>query len=108
MENKPSFVLYVEERIVFLYHLGKVMRKDKKGGAEVCRIICHHLFSAGCNTCEVKTVFHPLRRGMRMRYLVLTPSMPLAPIDKVPSAVDKMRAVERCCVRRSRWRFDIS
>ena len=65
MENKPSFVLYVEERIVFLYHLGKVMRKDKKGGAAVCRIIYHHLFSASCYTCEAKTVFHPLRRGVR-------------------------------------------
>lgn len=59
MENKPSFVLYVEERIVFLYHLEKVMRKDKKGGAAVCRIIYHHLFSASCYTCEAKTVFYP-------------------------------------------------
>ena len=65
MENKPSFVLYVEERIVFLYHLGKVMRKDKKGGAAVCRVIYHHLFSASCYTCEAKTVFHPLRRGVK-------------------------------------------
>lgn len=32
MKNKPSFVLYVEERNVLLYHLGKVMRKDKNGG----------------------------------------------------------------------------
>ena len=65
MENKPSFVLYVEERNVLLYHLGKVMRKDKKGGTAVCKIICHHLFSACCYTCEVKTVFHPLRRRVR-------------------------------------------
>ena len=59
MKNKPSSVLYVEERIVFLYLLGKAMRKDNKGGVVVCKIICHHLFSAGCNTCEIKTVFHP-------------------------------------------------
>ena len=59
MKNKPSSVLYVEERIVFLYHLGKAMRKDNKGGAAVCKITCHHLFSAGCYTCEAKMVFHP-------------------------------------------------
>ena len=71
MENKPSSVLSVEERIVFLYHLEKAMRKDKKGGVAVCKIICHHLFSAGCYTCEAKTVFHPLRRGVKgwRRYL---------------------------------------
>ena len=61
MKNKPSFVLYVEERNVLLYHLGKVMRKDKNGDAAVCKI----LFSAGCYTCEAKTVFHPLRRRVR-------------------------------------------
>ena len=62
MENKPSFVLYVEERKVFLNHLGKAMRKDKKGGVAVCKIICHHLFSAGCYTCEAKTV-SPTEKG---------------------------------------------
>ena len=63
--KRAVVLLYVEERKVFLYHLGKPMRKDKKGGAAVCKITCHYLFSAGCYTCEAKTVYHPLRRGVK-------------------------------------------
>ena len=63
MENKPSSVLSVEERIVFLYHLEKAMRKDNKGGAAVCKINCPDFIHGGL--LSSKSGVYPLRRGMR-------------------------------------------
>ncbi len=70
MKSDPSFygkravvLLYVEERIVFLYHLGKVMRKDNKGGAAVCKINCPDIIHG--ELLSSKSGVYPLRRGTR-------------------------------------------
>ena len=73
MKNKPSFVLYVEERNVLLYHLGKVMRKDKNGDAAVCKI----LFTVGDRNCEEKSGVSPTEKGSEGELLFTMNGEPL-------------------------------
>lgn len=61
--KRAVVLLYVEERKVLLYHFGKVMRKDNKGGAAVCKINCPNFIHGGL--LSSKSGVYPLRRGMR-------------------------------------------
>lgn len=47
MENEPLFCCMLKRMYIFLYHLGKVMRKDNKGGAAVCKINCPDFIHGG-------------------------------------------------------------
>ena len=73
--KRAVVLLYVEERKVLLYHFGKVMRKDNKGGAAVCKINCPNFIHGGL--LSSKSGVYPLRRRTRGEVLFAMNGEPL-------------------------------